>query len=372
MYKRYLLNCTTNNVGGAVQNSVNFIKHLHQNGLENDWYFFLSKEVYIQVENLLLDSYEVIDSPAKNFKARRFIRTRQKDLKPTLVYTTAGPAYVDFDCLHIMGCSNPYILGANSLSKKYLRSHFERIGRELHTLYQRFHIRKADKWLVQTEDSLNQLASLGIKKRDCSIIYNSISSDFKKSYEQSNKASTDTIDLDSVVRILVPSAYYKHKNLEIVPFVLGELTKRGVKAIITLTTSDSESIRNIYQQAKLLGVENRIVNIGPFEHSEAVTIYESHDLILQPSLLEVFSTSYIEAMALLKPLVVPDLNFSRGICENYPVYYQAGNAISCADSILSALRKQNNKELAGRLLSIYGDQESRFQNIMNVINDYKG
>ncbi|OCH40306.1 glycosyltransferase [Vibrio cyclitrophicus] len=368
---KYIFNCTTNVVGGAVQNSVNFIKSLKLESNDEGWYFFLTQEVFEQVSYILEDEqYEIFSSPAKSWTSRRNIRKLQEKLSPELVYTSAGPAYVNFSCYHIMGCSNPYILGANDYALNIINGFGVKILRLIHTFYQRRYIKLADYWIVQSNDSFNKMVNIGINREQCSVVNNAISKDFFEEFLKNRNVGV-VANKSNAIKILVPSAYYSHKNLEIIPMVAKELKCRGYDAKFTLTVSESRESNRIFDKAESLNVKDCLVNIGPYKHSDALEIYKRHDMVFLPSLLEVFSTSYIESICLLKPLVVPDLDFARDICESYAVYYQPMSFLVAADSIIEANYQKINSELANSIIKKYGSQNERFHKILDLINSIK-
>lgn len=146
-----VFNCSTNVVGGGIQNSVNFIKQVLNHDFGMAWFFILSPQVHEQVKELVKEGcfHVAQKSPASSLSSRKKIRTIVENISPLLVYTSAGPAYISFPCHHIMGCSNPYILGASDYAYHLYGGMFEQLNRRLKTVYQRMYIKKADAWIVQ-------------------------------------------------------------------------------------------------------------------------------------------------------------------------------------------------------------------------------
>lgn len=364
----FAFNCTTNVSGGAVQNSVNFIVNLVEKKQLDSWCLMLSPAVYQQVSHLLSGaSYEVFSSPAKSIKARKAILGYITNLNPTVVYTSAGPAYVDFPCKHVMGCSNPYILGIPTKSKKFEASRFRQFMRSLHTLYQRYYIKKSDWWIFQTTHSRDNFIKLmGVDKNRCTVVHNAISESFLN-YKPFMAVSKKQ---DGKVRILYPSAYYPHKNFEILPDLIYGLALKGLDAEFTLTINNQKVWGELVNKCQKLGVAERLKNVGPYQHSDALSLFIQHDVIFQPSLVEVFSTSYIEAMAVGLPLVVADLPFSRSICQDYAEYFDVDNVNSCIDAVNVAVSRVHEADdrfkLGNKILVNYGSQADRFE----IINDY--
>jgi glycosyltransferase involved in cell wall biosynthesis len=140
------------------------------------------------------------------------------------------------------------------------------------------------------------------------------------------------------IRLLYLSAYYAHKNLEIIPHVAAALSRRvhdrHFEFVLTLPEEDASKIRGL---AREIGVEESIVNMGHVLISDAVSVYQSCHICFMPSLLESFSANYPEAMATGRPLVATDLDFARAICGDAAVFFEPRSAEAAADAILDLL-----------------------------------
>ncbi|MRS92326.1 glycosyltransferase [Enterobacteriaceae bacterium RIT714] len=372
-----VFNCSTNVVGGGIQNSVNFINHVFMNnGFNLQWYFLLSPQVFDQVRHLMQEGtfYVAYKSPASSLMTRREILKLVKRLMPKLVYTSAGPAYISFPVRHILGCSNPYILGASNYAYKLYGNYVEQFKRRLKTIYQRKEIKKADVWIVQTESSEKSLHMIVGASAPIHVIYNSVSEEFIEYLNTINIDAYEIESQDTGKKILVPTAYYKHKDLEKIPHVISLLQKKyGYEVDVIFTVQSQCDYESIVAIARKLNVESSFINIGAFQHKDALAIYKQYDVILQPSALEVFSTSYIEAMATLKPLVVPRFDFSESICGNYAYYYASDDINSYADALYAALEDIDIESRCVKAISIvskYGSQERRVDKIMSLVKEY--
>jgi glycosyltransferase involved in cell wall biosynthesis len=138
------------------------------------------------------------------------------------------------------------------------------------------------------------------------------------------------------VRVLCLSAYYRHKNLEIIPAVAKELQKllpgRQVKFVLTLPV-DSNGLKKIRSMAAAFGVDDGIVNVGPVPVSRGPEIYRTCHMLFLPSVLETFSANYPEAMAMGMPIVTTDLSFAREVCGDAASYFEPMNARDAAHKI---------------------------------------
>jgi len=119
-----------------------------------------------------------------------------------------------------------------------------------------------------------------------------------------------------------------------------------------------------------------ICYLGKVSLPEVPALYQFCDIVFIPSLLEVFSTTYLEAMYLSRPIVAADMGFSRDICGDAALYCTADDPASYANALAvlckdSSLRKdliENGKNNLRR----YGtsmDRTLAYLNIMQEIVD---
>lgn len=370
-----IFNCATNVIGGAVQNAVHFIRGVvYFKGFGLNWYFILSPQVYAQVKQYLSpqEFFVINKSPAFSLAARRLLSSIVRANNPRLVYSSAGPAYVKFSVPHVMGCSNPYILGASDYAYELYGGYISQLKIRLRTKYQTYKIKQADAWITQTESSANNLKRILGSDSVVYTVYNSISPDFldylkKHSHQEKRK-------INSIIKILVPTAYYQHKDLERIPQAIARLREQyGIEVKITLTINDEQAYKKTLAIAKRYNVDSSFQNIGGYEHRDSLKIYTEHDVVLQPSVLEVFSTSYIEAMSALKPLIVPSFDFSQSICADYAHYYDCLSIDSYAAALYAAIVDVNFEERYDKSVAIvnkYGSQDSRVVKIVEILKKH--
>lgn len=72
---------------------------------------------------------------------------------------------------------------------------------------------------------------------------------------------------------------------------------------------------------------------GRVDISECPSLYNQCDFEFQSTLLECFTATYPEAMVMKKPIITTDLKFSRGLCGDAALYYEATSAESAANRI---------------------------------------
>ena len=74
-------------------------------------------------------------------------------------------------------------------------------------------------------------------------------------------------------------------------------------------------------------------------NEEDPSLYKECDAMFLPSLLECFSASYPEAMAMEKPIVTTDQGFARSICGDAALYYSPVDPVDAANKISRLIRE---------------------------------
>lgn len=370
---RVLFNCATNVVGGGVKNAAWFIK-LALNDNEIFWYFVVSPQVYDVLKdwNVLngaeLFVFEI--SPSKSYSARRRLLQLCSDLEIDVVYTMAGPTYVDFKCYHVMGLSDPYITHAGLEAIMYNRSFISVLRLVFAIMYKIYYARMADFWLFQTDYSRNKFISkLYINRSRTKIISNAVGTDFLLTNSDTKSNGKGR------ARVLCPAASYPHKALVTIPRVAKSfnILYPDVDFVFIVTLpGNSREWKSIEELSRKLDVSQFINNIGVFSPGQAVEIHRNADIVYVPSILETFSGSYLEAISLKMPLIVADRGFAREICEDYAVFVDPFDYEGCALSIKSILDSDfnlNESQVSARnrILHTYDSQLKRFHDIKKLL-----
>ncbi|MDR0333401.1 MAG: glycosyltransferase [Dysgonamonadaceae bacterium] len=137
--------------------------------------------------------------------------------------------------------------------------------------------------------------------------------------------------------ILILSGWHKNKNIEMIPFILDELKKRGrnnVKFIITVSKQHPKSIK-LHESAKQYDVEKQIIFFDTILPHEVPVIFKKIDAVMLLSLLESFSNNIIESWFFKKPLFISDKEWSRKICKNAAIYIERENSKDIAEKVIN-------------------------------------
>jgi glycosyltransferase involved in cell wall biosynthesis len=332
-----LLNTTVINKGGALQTSSNFIAQILRQPSEFTWHFALSAKVAAEAKALgaaLPDTVEIFpESPARNSAARKRLRALADRLQPDAVFTFSGPAYVPFQQRHLLGCSEAWVTHGGLAAYRTLDFPREWFTFGLTTLYKMWWMRRADMWVMQTESSRQGLhRRLRIPLAKIHVISNTCGAQYFAAANEERPFP----DPSTKVRIFCFSAPYKHKNLALLPPLAAALQNalptREFEIVLTLPP-DGPDWRRLQTLAQELGVSARFVNHGPVPVSGGPALFRSCDLLVLPTVLETFSATYPEAMALGLPIVTSDLDFARDICGPAALYFPPWDAAAGAAQV---------------------------------------
>lgn len=132
------------------------------------------------------------------------------------------------------------------------------------------------------------------------------------------------------------TAFYSHKNLEVIVdlFLRKKDVLRDYAVVLTFNSSQSASAQRFDKKIKDLGLGDVIVNVGSIPQKDlAAYFYYCHALFL-PTLMESFSSTYLEAMSFGRPILTSDLDFAREVCGNSAAYFNPWDVTSIADAII--------------------------------------
>ncbi len=132
---------------------------------------------------------------------------------------------------------------------------------------------------------------------------------------------------DGVLRVLMVSAYYPHKQPGLVAEVVRLLNDHGLDAHFTITMdlSDVDDTPGGAKDSFLLrqGLERgQVTLLGRVEYGELPKLYHSHDVFVTASLSETFGHPLVEAMAAGIPVVAADTPVHREVCKEAALYYE--------------------------------------------------
>lgn len=364
---KLIINTAHQRFGGAVQVALSFIYEC-RNFPEHEYYVWVGSGVGKSLReddfppNFHFTHFDFgVITLSKAWHINRCLRREEQKIKPDVVIATSGPSYFHSTSPQIIGFNlplyiypeSPYLLGLPLYRRLRLQ-----IKKRLHYY---FFKRDAVAYVVQTED-VNQRVrkALGTDQVfTVSNTHNGFYNDWKPWPPRLPSR------FQGEVRLLTLSAYYAHKNLELIPQVLQELRRRGrIEIRFVLTLSDTDF------QEKIGGDhDGGILNVGPQPPESCPSLYAECDMMFLPTLAECFSASYPEAMVMGKPIVTTDLGFARSICGEAALYFKPMDVQAAADEIE---RLFNDQDLQTQLIKKGYQQLKEFDTPRQRAQKYLG
>lgn len=196
---------------------------------------------------------------------------------------------------------------------------------------------KPDIVIAQTDFIKNRLKEL-YSLQDVRVINNAVTINVAPDDEVLDFA------LPLGIRLIYPTVYYPHKNLEML-LDLGGLIKASKLnyRIVTTINPDTASSRRFLDSIAELGLQGIITNIGQVPLTQMHSLYKQCDALVMPTLLESFSIVYLEAMHYGLPVFTSDMWFAQAVCGDAAEYFDPFNAADIFRSIKKVMQHPSIK-----------------------------
>ena len=361
---RLIVNLSNNLVGGGLQVALSFLSECRYFE-QNEYHVFVSPNVAQQVDRSVFGTnFSFYDIPSVPFwKLGKMLSPLEKQIRPDVVFTVFGPSYWRPKAKHIEGFARGYWIYPESAFFKKM-SIFWNISYHLQkTIKSFFFKREADAYVVETED-VNKRLRILFDTNNVYTVSNTCSIQY--AHPEFFEAKLPKKQ-PGEFRLLTLSAYYPHKNLEIIPRVIDALGDnipgKHVQFVLTLKAED-------YQRIIQPPYRTRVYNVGPVPIKEGPSLYKECDAMFLPTLLECFSASYPEAMATQRPILTSNLDFAHSICDNAALYFNPSNPSDIAESIINlignASLRQNLIEKGTRRLAVFPTARQRAERYLDL------
>lgn len=351
-----ILICAIQFKGGSLQVAISLIKEFTKYD-DNDYYIIVSREVKKQLQGIEFPAnFHFYDVPypsrvrlLNSFLRRSFFTKVEKEAQADCSICTSGPLYWTPKSPLLIGYNLPHLVYPESPYFKRIPLWMRIRWKLKWTVHKACYHREATAIFVQTEDVNMRLRKiLGMEN-----IY-TVSNTYNNAYNlQKEFPSRLPERKKGEYRLLMLSAFYKHKNFEIIPQVIQELEKLGEKDINFVVTLPKER----YQEVFGCLVYPNILNVGFVPTLEGPSLYKECDAMFLPTLLECFSASYAEAMVMHKPIITSDLGFAHTVCKDAAIYFNPDDAKDIAEKIIEL---KNNEIQQQRLIQRGLDQLAQF------------
>lgn len=324
-----LINTSNLHVGGGIQVASSFLHELSRSYKNYDHLSLLiSTEVKENTNSINSDlsifkSCKLIDVHGLNAFQKIF---RSEINKYDVVLTLFGPLYrIRPPFINIVGFAQAWIIYPNNECYKALPA-VRRTLIRFRFWIQAQYFKLADAIVVELDHVKDGLIrELKIPAERIFVIHNCLSSIY---YDRSSWTAIDIPTSQCDIRIGFLGRNYFHKNTAIFPSVSKILKKKyGIDAVFYVTFTQDEWSETTDE------FRSSCVNVGPLTVAQCPNFYKSVDAVIFPSLLECFSATPLEAMAMEKPLFVSDRPFNRDVCGPHANYFDPLDPESAALSI---------------------------------------
>jgi len=323
-----LINSSNIHRGGAVQVATSFIAEMCSMELPSGLSLLISSEVKRNLEAagcVIPESLPHCIEDTSGFDFLRVIGKSQLD-KFDAVFTVFGPLYRwSTPFRSIVGFAQPWIIYPNNECYAMLPP-LQRLKMRLKFRIQSWFFRRADMIVVELEHVRQGLVrELGIPPERIHVVHNCLSSLYQK---EELWRPVDIPEVACDLRLGFLGRNYLHKNTAIFPRVAEILRRKygiDAKFFVTFTEDEWQACSPEFRAA--------CVNLGPLNVAQCPSFYRAMDAVVFPSLLECFSATPLEAMAMECPLIASDRPFNRDVCGAHAHYFDPLDPESAAARI---------------------------------------
>lgn len=338
---RLLINASTCVVGGGVQVAAGFINHLmkYHPELSRDLAYVISSQVAAECDvgmvHRLMGADRLVlteKSPGSVISGRQTrsrVREFCKEFVPQRVFTIFGPSYVRFNVPERMGFADAF---AYSPTQEAYRWHpcLAKFQAKIKKTFKISFARGAEKYWVESCAARAPLASaLGVSEDKVEVIPNCINA--------SVIAAIPPVHINPArPTFLYLAAAYWHKNHMILPQVVAELRKHRPRlefVILTTLPPLSPQLSALEKELDRLGLSGYVRNVGNLSLQGVANHLSSCTAVMQLSLLETFSATYLEAFMAKVPILVSNRSFARVICKNAALYVDPLNPVDISQAM---------------------------------------
>jgi len=329
MTAQFLINASNLHVGGGIQVATSLIDAVaRMSSVSSGLVVWVSDEVDSNLRKLgcdltALPAYEVVDIHGLNLLHSPLQRRLQEF---DAVFTIFGPLYVwRLSGVNITGFAQPWIIYPDNEIDRAM-GWGRRLTTRLKYWVQSLCFRRADRLVVELDHVRSGLLAKGIgSPTTIDVVRNTLSGVYTS---PGSWQPVEVPDAAVDIKLGFVGRNYSHKNTRIFPAVVDMLQRvHGIKARIYVTFTDEEwaACDESFCAA--------VTNVGPLFVAQCPSFYSHMDAVIFPSLLECFSATPLEAMAMKKPLFASDRPFNRDVCQAHAHYFDPLSPASAAQAI---------------------------------------
>jgi glycosyltransferase involved in cell wall biosynthesis len=355
---KLIINTSNLNGGGGVQVGFSFINECVKFS-DHEYHVFLCPKIKSQLEiNSFPANFYFYDFPnppkptIKGLFVSKRLRALEKQIMPNCVFSIFGPTYWTPKVNHLMGFANPHFLYPDSSFFSIISTKEKLTWKILSIVKQFFFKHNANYYHVETNEVRGRLSKfLSCPLDSIFTVSNTYNSFYNSFVAKSSKYFQERVETE--FRLVCISAYYSHKNLEIINKIVPLLIENGYKNIKFVLTISNDIFERIFTDI----AKSQIVNIGPIPVIDCPQLYSECDALFLPTLLECFSVSYLEAMKMQLPILTSNLPFAHDICGDAALFF---NPLDANEALQAIIQLFENKSLQFQLIEKGNNQSKKY------------
>ena len=352
--------------GGGIQVAVSFLSDLNRLNRGHNYHVVVSSALEQELKwKSFLPNFTFYKIKSKHNSIRRKnneIKAIEKIICPDVVFVVFGPSYYKSSCPKIVGFAIPHLIYTDSPYFKELTI----VNRSklwlLNEVKRYFFIKNSDALVFETDEARN----IFTKKLNPPIEAFTVSNTVNEIFFDKGSWADLKLSNNSAIKILCLAANYPHKNLKLIPSIIDSLKDDYGVSNFSFVISQTKEELNFPKE-----YDDHIYYLGKVNITFVPSLYSQIDYVLIPTLLEVFSASYLEAMYMGKPIIASDMGFARDICRNSALYNGPLVAQDYADSIKRLISEpglgEKLVENGRRNLARFGSSMHRTKNYIKII-----
>lgn len=253
------------------------------------------------------------------------------NIQPDVVFSLGNVA---FPCNkpHLLLIQNAYLFYPESVLWKRLPFKFK-LYVKFANLQTKTYLKKATHYMVQTAVMKERLHRLFKVSNDKIEVLPNVVSYQSKDIDRSKNVLP--LKDSTTIKLLFLSKFYAHKNYDILIPVAKLIKKRNLPFKIHLTLDTAENL-SLAEQIEVQGLSEIIRFIGNILPHQMNEVFEQHDGVFLPTLLESFSGTYIESMFYGRPVFTSDMDFAHIVCKDAGYYFNPLDAQNIVDTFVKA------------------------------------
>jgi SAM-dependent methyltransferase/glycosyltransferase involved in cell wall biosynthesis len=364
---KVLIDCVPLTVGGGVQVAIGALAGFARQSAV-DWMAVVPRALRPAFPETLAADPRILfvnrRSQADRIWLTPHLHRIERAVAPDVVFTVFGPPFFRPRAPHLVGFALGGLLYERDAQMPG-KGLMEKVG----DAARRMLFQRAGHIVVETETARQRLAHwLGIDRARISVIPNSPNPLLERLPEQPPRT-------EGPFNILIPSLYYWHKNLGIVPQVATAMRRLspGLDFLFHFTLpAGSAPWQRITSAAAELGVADRMTTLGVLRIEALSRAYHEAAAVYLPTVQEISTAVYPESFFFRRPLVTSDMDFAHELCGDAALFVPPRDAQATASRLLELaaspeLRARLVAAGERRLVSDYPSPEEKFRLQLDLI-----